>query len=43
VTKRLAEAGRILGITLLDHVVWARGGAFQSIRETHPDRLSLAS
>ncbi|MGH7337996.1 MAG: JAB domain-containing protein, partial [Myxococcota bacterium] len=43
VTKRLAEAGRILGVTLLDHVVWTRGGAFQSIRETHPDHLSLAS
>ena len=43
VTKRLAEAGRILGVTLLDHVVWTRGGAFHSIRETHPDRLSAAS
>jgi len=42
VTKRLAEAGRILGIALLDHVVWARCGAFHSIRETHPDYLSPA-
>jgi len=42
VTKRLAEAGRILGVTLLDHVVWARSGAFPSIRETHPERLSAA-
>lgn len=40
VTKRLAEAGRILGVNLLDHVVWARNGAFHSIRETHPDYLS---
>ena len=40
VTRRLAEAGRLLGITLLDHVVWERGGAFHSIRETHPDRIS---
>jgi len=42
VTKRLAEAGRILGVNLLDHVVWARDGAFHSIRETHPDHLSPA-
>jgi DNA repair protein RadC len=40
VTKRLAEAGRILGVDLLDHVVWERGGAFHSIRETHPDYFS---
>jgi DNA repair protein RadC len=43
VTKRLAEAGRILGITLLDHVVWERRGSFHSIRESHPDHLSTAS
>jgi len=40
VTKRLADAGRILGITVLDHVVWTRGGAFHSIREIHPGHLS---
>ena len=40
VTKRLAEAGRVLGVTLLDHIVWARSGGFQSIRETHPERLA---
>ena len=40
VTRRLAEAGRILGVVLLDHIVWERGGAFYSIRETHPDHLS---
>ena len=39
-TRRLAEAGRLLGVTLLDHVIWERCGAFHSIRETHPDRLS---
>jgi DNA repair protein RadC len=42
VTKRLAEAGRLLGVTLLDHVVWERGGAFHSIRESHPGHLSPA-
>ena len=39
-TRRLAEAGRLLGVTLLDHVVWEPGVTFLSIRETHPDRLS---
>jgi DNA repair protein RadC len=27
-TRRLAEAGRIVGVTLLDHVVLARGGRY---------------
>ena len=40
VTKRLADAGRILGITVLDHVVWARGDGVHSIRESHPGHLS---
>ena len=43
VTRRLAEAGRVLGVTLLDHIVWTRSGAFQSLRETHPERLSARS
>jgi DNA repair protein RadC len=42
VTRRLAEAGRLLGVSLLDHVVWERGGAFHSIRESHPAHLSPA-
>jgi DNA repair protein RadC len=42
VTRRLAEAGRILGVTLLDHVVWTRGGAFHSIRDSHPAHLSCS-
>ncbi len=33
VTRRLAEAGQLLGIPLLDHVVWTRNGAFVSLRE----------
>ena len=37
VTKRLSEAGKILGIPLLDHVIVGEGGAFTSLRE----RLSL--
>ncbi len=27
-TRRLADAGRLLGITLIDHVILTRGGAF---------------
>jgi DNA repair protein RadC len=33
VTRRLAAAGEILGIRLLDHVVVARAGRFVSLRE----------
>lgn len=33
VTKRLATAGTILGIPLLDHVVIGHGGTFVSLRE----------
>lgn len=40
VTRRLAEAGRLLGVALLDHVVWERHGRFHSIRESHPGHLS---
>ncbi len=40
VTRRLAQAGRILGIVLLDHVVWARDGGFHAIRESHPHVIS---
>src|SRR5262245_16154638 len=37
VTKRLSEAGKILGVPLLDHIIVGGGGAFTSMRE----RLSL--
>ncbi len=37
VTKRLAEAGRLLGVPLLDHVVLGGGGRYTSLRE----RVSL--
>ncbi|MCP5056893.1 MAG: hypothetical protein GY937_09245 [bacterium] len=37
VTERLVRAGRILGIPVLDHIVWSRNGVFHSIRESHPD------
>ncbi len=40
VTRRLAAAGRLLGIELLDHIVWARGGAFRSIAQMCPEPFS---
>ncbi len=42
VTRRLVQAGRLLGVALLDHVIWARPAAFQSIRDLHPDLFALA-
>jgi DNA repair protein RadC len=33
ITRRLAEAGNLLGIPVLDHLVWTRSGAFTSLRE----------
>lgn len=35
-TKRLAEAGKLLGIPLLDHVIF-HGGKVYSIREFYPE------
>jgi DNA repair protein RadC len=35
-TRRLAQAGRVLGITLLDSVVWTRAGRFVSLQESEP-------
>lgn len=32
-TGRVAEAGRVLGIQLLDHVIIAKGGAFSSLAD----------
>lgn len=36
-TKRLAEAGKLLGITLLDSIVWTRAGSVASLRELAPE------
>ena len=33
VTKRVQDAGNVLGVRLLDHVVWAREGGFHSFME----------
>jgi DNA repair protein RadC len=37
VTKRLSEAGRLLGVPLLDHLIIGQGDSFASLRE----RLSM--
>jgi len=37
VTKRLHEAGKILGVPLLDHIIVGMGGSYTSLRE----RLAL--
>lgn len=39
-TERLADAGRVLGIELLDHVVWTRTGAWRSLRDDEPQLFS---
>lgn len=41
ITKWLAQAGAILGIQILDHVVWSRDGSYTSLRESHPDVLKV--
>jgi DNA repair protein RadC len=37
VAKRLADAGQLLGIRLLDSLVVVDGGGFHSMREAEPD------
>jgi len=36
VTRRLAQAGALLGVPLLDSVVWTRTGDYASVRELEP-------
>lgn len=36
VTKRLVEAGKLLGIEVLDHIILNDEGEYKSIRELHP-------
>jgi DNA repair protein RadC len=40
VTKRLIDAGKLLGIRLLDHVVVSAEGYF-AMREHHADRFDV--
>src|SRR5262245_8789767 len=39
VTSRLAQAGRVLGIQLLDSIVVGDRGGYVSLRETEPERF----
>lgn len=41
ITTRLAQAGGILGIALLDHVIWSRDGSHYSIREANPEAFDV--
>lgn len=34
-TERLVKAGNLLGIAILDHIIWTRRGPHISLRETH--------
>lgn len=40
---RLARAGELLGIRLLDSLVWTRGGAFVSLQETAADLFAATA
>lgn len=42
ITRRLAEAGKLLGITLLDHIILSRDG-ISSLRERYPDYFNGGS
>lgn len=41
VTSRLEEAGKILGIRLLDSIIWTHDGPFVSLREQKPSLFSI--
>jgi len=43
VTRRLARAGDLLGIRLLDSLVWTRAGQFVSLQETATDLFAGAA
>ena len=42
VTRRLADAGRLLGVPVLDHIVWTASGGFVSIREVESGIFAAA-
>ena len=39
VTRRLADAGKLLGVALLDHVIFTTDGAFHSFARSSPEVL----
>ena len=43
VTRRLAQAGALLGVPLLDSVVWTRTGDYVSVRELEPALFEVPS
>ncbi|MCP4004319.1 MAG: hypothetical protein GY725_09000 [bacterium] len=36
VTRRIIAAGRLVGVELLDHIVWARDGSYRALRTESP-------
>lgn len=40
-TKRLADAGRLIGINVVDHIIYTRRSGFYSLREHSPSDLGL--
>jgi DNA repair protein RadC len=43
VTRRLSQAGDLLGIRLLDSLVWVRSGSFVSLQEVAPQLFTSES
>lgn len=43
VTRRLADAGALLGVSILDSLVWTRSGAHVSLQEESPDLFATSS
>ncbi len=43
VTRRLAQAGALLGVPLLDSLIWTRAGDYVSVRELDPAAFDVPS
>jgi len=43
VTRRLVDAGKLIGVPLLDSVVWGSAAAYVSIRELAPEEFSSSA
>jgi DNA repair protein RadC len=43
VTRRLADAGKLIGVPLLDSVVWGSAAAYVSLREIAPELFSSSA
>ena len=43
VTRRLVDAGKLIGVPLLDSVVWGHGAAYASLREIAPEMFGTVA